>query len=534
MAKTPLLRKLRELLRDAGASKRTGVPMDEIRARRDDRRGLTRRGFVAGGVAGAVALALPGRARAAGNRKITIVGGGIAGLTCAVTLRDLGFSSTVYEASGRTGGRMFTNRTNYFGGQITEWGGELVDTGHRTVRRLVDRYGLALDNLHAAQPNNSRDIYRFGNQYYSATDADADFLDIFDIVQADLEAAGYPTRYDAFTPEGQVLDQMSVHDWIETRVPGGHSAPLGKLLDVAYAIEFGANARAQSALNLLYLLAFQPTTTQLDIFGESDEKFHIRGGNQQLPEAIAADLGSAVRTGHKLVRLETTANGRYRCTFERGNSTVEDISDYVVLAIPFSVLKHVDTSGAGFDALKNRAINRLGAGRNGKLQLQFSSRDWLRQGPWPGKSSGSSYSDTGYQASWEATRAQSGTAGILVLYSGGSTTEAMATTSPFATAADPNVAADAHRGRQQLAPVYPNLAFTGRATQSLFHQAPLFNASYSFYKVGQYTDFGGVEGERQGGVYFCGEHTSQDFQGFMEGGADTGETAAKKLARRLS
>ena len=121
-----------------------------------------------------------------------------------------------------------------------------------------------------------------------------------------------------------------------------------------------------------------------------------------------------------------------------------------------------------------------------------------------------------------------------MLYSGGSTTEAMATTSPFATAADPNVAADAHRGRQQLAPVYPNLAFTGRATQSLFHQAPLFNASYSFYKVGQYTDFGGVEGERQGGVYFCGEHTSQDFQGFMEGGADTGETAAKKLARRLS
>jgi hypothetical protein len=34
-------------------------------------------------------------------------------------------------------------------------------------------------------------------------------------------------------------------------------------------------------------------------------------------------------------------------------------------------------------------------------------------------------------------------------------------------------------------------------------------------------------------VLFCGEHTSQDFQGFMEGGAETGAAVGKLLAQEL-
>jgi monoamine oxidase len=46
---------------------------------------------------------------AAGDPNVAIVGAGIAGLTCALELADLGIRGTVYEASGRIGGRMFTN-----------------------------------------------------------------------------------------------------------------------------------------------------------------------------------------------------------------------------------------------------------------------------------------------------------------------------------------------------------------------------------------------------------------------------------------
>jgi monoamine oxidase len=532
MARTPLLQSIRRHVRDALTSRRTGIPIAELREMRG---AVSRRKFLAGAAVGAAALALPKPARAQGTQpSIAIVGGGIAGVTCALYLRDKGYASTVYEASGRIGGRMFSN-TSYFGGQVSEWCGELIDSGHKTVRNLAARFHLTLDNLLGAQPNGSEETYHFGGRYYSKSQADEDFLDMADILAADLEGAGYPTRFDRFTGLGRQLDLMSIHDWIETRVPGGHAAPLGGLLDAAYAIEYGADTNVQGSLNLLYLLGYQPNANELAVFGVSDEKFHIRGGNQQLPEAIAADLGEGtVKTGHRLVRLAETPNGRYRLTFERAGSTIEIVSDYVVLALPFAVLRTLDYAQAGLSARKRRAIDQLGRGHNGKLQLQFAQRGWLGSGPWPGKANGSSYSDTGYQASWEVSRGQAGTAGILVLYSGGGATDAMRTRSPFATASDSLVVQDAQRGLQQLAPVFPNLSWNGRATQSLPHRSPFFEASYSYYRVGQYTDFGGYEYPREGGVFFCGEHTTQDFQGFMEGGAITGKQAALDLIARIA
>jgi monoamine oxidase len=45
--------------------------------------------------------------------------------------------------------------------------------------------------------------------------------------------------------------------------------------------------------------------------------------------------------------------------------------------------------------------------------------------------------------------------------------------------------------------------------------------------------FGGYEQAREGGVLFCGEHTSVDFQGFMEGAAAEGKRAARQLVSLL-
>ena len=501
-------------------------------------RGLTRRELLAGGAAGAITLALPRRVRAGSdNPTVAIVGAGIAGLTCALELADRGIASTVYEASGRIGGRMFTNTSSFAAGQVAEWGGELIDTGHKTIRKLAKRFGLALDDLLDAQPPGSEDTYHFFGDYYPKAQADMDFEPVFDAVVADEASAPFPTTFDDFTAAGAALDAMSVYDWIESRVPGGHGSPLGMLLDTAYAIEYGADTTKQASLNLIYLLAFQPGPSGLSIFGESDERFHIRGGNQQLPEAIADHLGvgDAVVTGRKLVKIKETSSGRYRLTFAHGASTTDVTADYVVLAIPFAVLCHVDFSEAGFDPLKLQAIEEQGRGNNGKIQLQFTDRHWAQTGPWPGVSNGSSYADTGYQASWEATRAQSGAKGILVGYSAGSVTDSLTSAKAFATASNAAVRADAVTTLAQLEAVFPGLTpkWNGKAILSLPKKSPFFRASYSFYRVGQYTTFAGDEAVRQGGVLFCGEHTSIDFQGFMEGGASEGKRAAKELKRIL-
>ena len=72
-----------------------------------------------------------------------------------------------------------------------------------------------------------------------------------------MSAASYPTTYFIHTDAGVALDQMSVYDWIESRVPGGHKSPFGRLLDFAYNIEYGAETSDQSALNLVYLLGYK-------------------------------------------------------------------------------------------------------------------------------------------------------------------------------------------------------------------------------------------------------------------------------------
>ena len=221
MARTPLLRSIKELARLVTASRKTGIPVADLKAM------PSRRRFIAGAAVGAAALAMPRRVMAAAQPKVVIVGGGIAGLTCALKLRDKGFTSTVYEASGRLGGRMFSNTNYWNANQVSEWCGELIDTGHKTIQNLAARYSLPLDNLHAAEPNGSNETYFLGGHYYPYAQAVADFNAMADIVQADTDNAGYPTLYNSSTPDGQELDHMSVYDWIESRVPGGHSAPFG-------------------------------------------------------------------------------------------------------------------------------------------------------------------------------------------------------------------------------------------------------------------------------------------------------------------
>lgn len=536
MARTPLLSSLRKLLRQHQIAHRLNIPVESLRENHAQHL-ISRRDFVVGGAALAAAAMLPRGARASGRGpRIAIVGGGIAGLNCALTLADRGIDATIYEASTRIGGRMFSNRDYWRDEQVTEWGGELIDTGHKTIRHLAKRFGLKLDDVLAAQPANSTDTYYLFGHYYGKAQADADFAALASVVDDDLNAAGYPTTFDSYTPEGKLLDEMSVAQWIDSRVPGGRSSQFGAMLDIAYAIEYGADSDDQSALNLLYLLGYQPTPHELAVFGESDEHFHIRSGNDQLPRAIARHLGEdRFELGQRLVRIARTSGQRYKLSFKSlGGETCEVIADHVVLALPFSVLREIDYTHAGFDTLKHQAIQELGRGRSGKTQLQFDARLWNAAGPW-GVSNGSSYSDTGYQSTWEPTRGQSGAGGVINFFSGGSVTAAMRSTRAFATAANATVRADALDALSRAEPAFPGISalWNGKATQSLPHLSPLMRASYAYYRVGQYTAFGGYEGARQGGVLFAGEHTSQDFQGFMEGGASEGRRAGRELVKLI-
>jgi monoamine oxidase len=211
-------------------------------------------------------------------------------------------------------------------------------------------------------------------------------------------------------------------------------------------------------------------------------------------------------------------------------------ADQVILTTPFPVLRTLDCSRAGFDARKQTAIAQLGAGRNAKLQLQFATRVWNASGPW-GVSTGDSYTDLGYQNTWDATRAQPGPAGIIVNYTGGDVAGAFTPSTPYANATDSQqVAKYAKAFLKQLENVFPGItsAWTGKASLSTPFRDPNLLCSYSYWRVGQYTSFSGYEGVAQGPIHFAGEHCSRDFQGYMEGGAREGARAALEVFHALA
>jgi monoamine oxidase len=276
-------------------------------------------------------------------------------------------------------------------------------------------------------------------------------------------------------------------------------------------------------LNLLYLLGYSGQG-QFRVFGPSNEKYHVKGGNDQVAAELGRRLSGQIKLDHVLTSIRQNSGGSFTLTFANGATSRTTTVDHVVLAIPFSMLRSVNYSKAGFEPLKATAIKELAMGTNSKLHVQFNDRLW-----YGAMNNGNTYADTGYQNTWEVTRAQPGSKGILVNYTGGKVGASFGSGTPQERAL---------QFFDQLAPQFPDVDIESHwdgssATVDFWAAYPWTKGSYSYWKVGQYTKFSGIEKERQGNCHFAGEHTSQDFQGYLNGAVETGERAAGEILADL-
>ncbi|WP_285104476.1 FAD-dependent oxidoreductase [Promicromonospora sp. MEB111] len=516
--RTPLHLALRRLVRDVGIDAHGRAPKAG---------GLTRRQFLGGSLATGAGLGFaataPGVAAAAGpgrrHPRIVVVGAGLAGLTAAYRLRQAGYGATVYEAADRIGGRCWSNR-RWRDGQVSEHGGELIDTGHNAILDLVDELGLDVENRAEATPPGTEPFYFFDDVPYLVDEVRDDLREILPQAQSDAEAAGFPILYHDHTARARELDLMSIRQWIDAYVPGGPSSRLGRLLDVAYTIEYGAEIDRQSSLNLINLFGYS-TAEDPQLFGESDEVFHVAGGNDQVVTRLAEALPGQIVTGTALTALERDDRGRYALSLTRHGRSTTVVADRLLLALPFSLLRRVDLRGARFPELKRTAIADLPMGQNTKLVLQFDRRAWQEAG-----CDGDTFADTGYQATWDTTLGQRGVRGILTNFTGGRVALDFA---------DASATRYARRFLGQLTPVLPEVppTWTGAASLDYWPGYRWTRGSYAYYAVGQYTTFAGVEAEPVGTCHFAGEHTSIESQGYLNGAVESGERAAREMLDAL-
>jgi monoamine oxidase len=515
---------------------------------------LSRRHLLGGAGAVLIGASLPRAARDAApplsgderrpagrSPRIVIIGSGLAGLGCAWRLwRRHGLRSTVHEYnSSRIGGRVHTLRGFFADGQYAEQHGEFISSEHTAMRDLAARLGLILDNVNRYPPHTRPLDYRlrFDGRFWPQAALDREWHQWARALFLDaIRKAPWPTLFDHHTSWGSRWDHTSATDWIDTHIPGGMKSDFGQLCVAILLDEYGGPVHEQSALNLIYLLGYYdsaPSGLQPKKYPQlsgTDEKWHIRGGNDQMISGLARELPQdTVRLGERLVAVRRHGAGTFTCTFACGAGTRNVRADHVVFALPFTKLREVELAGIELPPAQIRAIRTEPLGSNSKIQLQFSRRVWNAD-HW----NGDMYTDGIVQGGWETTIDQPGSPGIMIALPGGAEGADIGRRYGLTTYEGP---APAEMARDFVAGFeisFPGAtaAYNGRAYYAWSSGDPHIGGAYSYLKVGQYTGFNGIQGQRHGNLHFAGEHTSVNFQGFMEGALRTGYRCAREIAGR--
>jgi monoamine oxidase len=464
----------------------------------------TRREVLRGMAAGA-ALACSGVPRGKAQPRVAIVGAGAAGLGAASELARLGIDATVYEASRRVGGRI-VSAGDLVPGAVVELGAEFIDSTHAELLALARDLGLELIDLRAAAEQKVAPSYFFDGTHHSEEELVGALKPLAPRIQEDL--AGVSPEV-GWNNEGgaAALDGATMAAYFD-RIGVGQGW-LRELLDVAFVGEFGLETTEQSALNFLFLYS-----AETGLYGTSDERWKIRGGNQRIVEGLARRLEGRIETGRRLVAL-SARGAAYRLAFEGG---VEVDADVVILTLPFTLLREVDLRFE-MPPVKRKVIDELGYGMNTKVIVGVKERIWRAN-----QHSGGLFTDQPFEASWDATRGQRGDAGALTLFLGGTT------------------AVDAGNGSassqwQRFAPgveaAFPGFGAVTTGAVHRFHwpSQRFARCSYTCYRPGQWTTLHGAEGLPVGRILFAGEHCSDEFSGYMQGALETGLRAARDVAK---
>ena len=523
MSRFALIKTLKRAYQISRKSSHSGIPVDELIDIFKQR--VSRRRLLRGGLAATSALAAANfprhkdKAVAQGRlSKVLIVGAGIAGLTAGYRLKQAGVPIDIIEASNRVGGRMLSLPNAAGTSTTVELGGEFINTAHTFMRRLAGEFDLRLADLDAFRERRelTPETYYFDGQRVPFRQIVEEYAPLAEQIEADLNLISDSISYRSNTAEDRRLDNLSITDYLDQFEI---SQTLRELIRVAYLVEYGREAEEQSSLNLLFVIGTEPDT--FEILGTSDERFQVVGGSSQIPRELARRLTNDIETGTALEEIRTLSDGRFQVSLRDGSRVFVRSYDRILLTLPFSVLRTIPLR-VDLPPIKRLGIDELGYGTNSKLITAYRERVWRSRFD----EAATLYTDIGFQATWEPTPYARGENGLITEYTGGNLGVSIGSGTPES---------QAERFLPQFEQAYPGIGqeWNGSAARAYWPGNPRTRGSYSCYLVGQWTQLYTSERERAGNLFFAGEHTSVEYQGFMEGGTRSGERAAIQILADL-
>ncbi len=434
------------------------------------------------------------------STKVIVVGAGLAGLTAAARLKEMGTKVSLIEARDRVGGRVLTIRGAFAQGQHAEAGADFIDEGQHEIIRLVKEQGLTLHSIlkqgfafvrHPGPSRRRRHILSGEEAWDTLSHA------LRPLVTAYRRAG---KRWDSLIA-GQ-LARQSVAQWLEEVTADSNMRAVVRGLRGFFL----ADPEELSLLALVDQLAGNvPGQTAL---------YRIEGGNDRLPLVLAERLREDLRL-NSVVRTICQDRNSVRVRVETSNGQESLIQGkYVILAVPTLTLRSIHMQPP-LPAMQARAICSLKYGRTTKALLQFDKSFWRRKGR--PQACGT---DAPMGAFWDANEEQAGEVGILTLMAGGQ-------------ASEDTQKIVAQHGVEGLVDV---LEWMGSRSATLLHSRivtweddPWAQGGYAYFDPSFDPHLREWLARPHGRIVFAGEHTSVNWQGYMNGAVESGLRAVEEV-----
>lgn len=430
---------------------------------------------------------------------VIVAGAGLAGLAAARSLEQGGARVTVLEASERVGGRVQTVRGAFERGQHGEAGADLIEGQQALVHDLARSVGLKPVRIlrkgftyYGPDASGRSRIWKRPSIWDDATKRMAPQIGWF-------KAAG--RQWD--TAVATALASRSVADWM-------HRERAGRSFEAGVRSIRGFFLADPEDLSLLALV---------DQFSEGvpgdDEFYRIPGGNDRLPERVATELRSRIIL-RALVQEIAQADGRVTVRFSEAGTRQQIEADYAILAVPASTARQIRFSPR-LPAPQRAALESLAYGPATRVLLQFERPFWRTTGR--PRAFGSALP---IGAVWDGSEDQTGPSGILTLLAGG---RASAECRKIVASEGP-------------AGVVDRLRWLGKPSalqamwQTSWEDHPLVGGGYAVFPPGFDPTLRSWLRRPAGHILFAGEHTADQWQGYMNGAVESGYRAAAEVAAK--
>jgi monoamine oxidase len=277
------------------------------------------------------------RARAARAREtIAVVGGGLAGLSAALRLREAGKRVIVLEARPLAGGRVRTVRGALDGGLYAELGPARIADTHAYVLHWLGEMKLSLEDF---TPPTGGDILVLNGVRARSDDPHARTVLTAALAPEErgLSPAALLQKYlrglpddlaspelDLTQPRWAPYDRTPWPQWLASR--GASKGAIALMM-------LGGDSSRFSALYML---------RQILLHRDVRSYFKIAGGMDRLPRAMAAALGHDIRFGCTVTRIARgSGGGSVRIVYRRDGHEETLAADRCVLTVPFSILRGI-------------------------------------------------------------------------------------------------------------------------------------------------------------------------------------------------